>query len=350
MKKFFLISNWILGLFFFFSWFFSLYSDTIAGIVFILVSLFFIPLTVLYIEKNIGRKINYWHKILIFVVGLFLVWLTTKNWEFSVDKVSEQNLNQKNIENKVNNIQDVEELTESKNDEIVTITEILDYEIVNEEDLSFKALGDKPLSSFTAKQIEKLSNNKKISYDVLISWIFNNKELENTIQFIIDEITKKDPDIDEISLILYSDKDIIDQWGWDLWYAQWSTWWTFWWIDSNIAKNNIRDSYEIGFHLKENIYEYLTQKSISEDKYWFSEDKRKQIYKEIVDAEKRAREDADKKFPTYENYEVKNIEENRDLNIKLMSEYKQQVRDKYGISEDTETKIAVEGIQKNWSY
>ena len=48
------------------------------------------------------------------------------------------------------------------------------------------------------------------------------------------------------------------------------------------------------------------------------------------------------------NYEQANVEKNMDKYKELTEKYKEQVRKKYGITEDIEGKIAVEGLEEGW--
>ena len=119
-------------------------------------------------------------------------------------------------------------------------------------------------------------------------------------------------------------------------------------VTSEIAKKNNRSGYETSYDIKENLEEYLSQREKSEDKFGFTEEERKQIFKEIVAAEDRAMNEADIKYPIKAGATLNDIEKNIDLNNELTEKYKTQVRTKYGITEDIESEIIVESFEELW--
>lgn len=93
--------------------------------------------------------------------------------------------------------------------------------------------------------------------------------------------------------------------------------------------------------------------SKSETKFGLSELERQNIYYEIGKAEKKARVEAEEKYPTDLNcVSVKTQEENQEKNLelerKLTDKYRNEVFEKYGISDTVATKIVTEGVNKKW--
>jgi len=122
-------------------------------------------------------------------------------------------------------------------------------------------------------------------------------------------------------------------------------------ITPEIAQSNNRNNYKTTIQIKENLEEYLQKRGESEDKFGFSEEQRRGIFKEIAAAEDKARIEADKIYPvdiSDPNYKQENIMKNTDKNRELMDKYKAGVRNKYGITEDIETKIVVEAFAESW--
>lgn len=233
-----------------------------------------------------------------------------------------------------------------------------DYEIVKVEDQSRKALGKKSLSQYETSEIEKLPTNKKILYRIVLSKDVKESQVKPTVEKIINKLTSDDSDIDEIILWLYSDKDISNS-TYDIGTAIWVPYGKLGNIDADIAKSNIRDNYKIDYQIKNNLDQYLIQKSETGDKLGFTVEERKQIFKEIVKAEDKANEyeqsEQDKvlnKFGTINdnNREKVKAEYDKisDQAQKLMNEYKSAILKKYNITAEQLKEIGREGKDKYW--
>lgn len=226
----------------------------------------------------------------------------------------------------------------------------VDYEIVESEDISYKALGNKSLSDYTKQEIINLPTNKKMYYRILVSPEIKEEQVRPTIQKIISDITSNDNDIDEIGLLLYSDKELSG--AYDVAMATWAPIGQLGNVTPEIAQSNDRTSYETTIQIKENLEEYLQKRGESEDKFGFSEEERRGIFKEIVVAENKAQAEADKIYPvniSAPNYKQENIMKNAVKSQELIDKYKIQVRTKYGITEDIENKIVAEAFEEGWS-
>jgi len=89
-----------------------------------------------------------------------------------------------------------------------------------------------------------------------------------------------------------------------------------------------------------------------ETKYGYTEVKRKEIFKELVAAEDKARMEAENRFPINKNLSGEKLlaesykqEERREM---LNQKYESIVETKYGLSSEQNIKISVEGLNKNW--
>jgi hypothetical protein len=204
-----------------------------------------------------------------------------------------------------------------------------DYEIINFEDQSRKALGKKPLSQYKTSEIEKLPTNKKIIYRIVLSKDIKENQVKPTIENIIANLTSKDSDIDEIILWLYSDKEISNS-TFDIGTAIWAPNGKLGNIDANIAQNNNRVNYKIDYQIKQNLEQYLTQKFETSDKFGLIIDERKQVFKDIVKAE----DDA---------YNYKESEQE-----KVLKENKSKLLKKYNITSEQLKEIGTEGLDKFW--
>ena len=199
------------------------------------------------------------------------------------------------------------------------------YEIVETEDQSRKATG-----------------NKKMRYRVVVPPDIKTNQVKPTLERLISDITSKDNDIDEISVLLYSDKELTKG-GYDVARAIWAPGGDLGNVDANIARSNNRTGYQLSVDVVDNLEEYLKQRGQSEDKFGFTEEQRRQIFKELVSAEDRALADADDSNLSAENLK-KYAEEVRGLE----ETYKAQLRDKYGISEEIQDEISLEGGTEYW--
>ena len=253
--------------------------------------------------------------------------------------------------------------TENKVTAELTI-ETADYEIAKVEDQSRKALGKKSLSQYTTSELEQLPTNKKILYRVILSKDIKENQVKPTIEKIVNELTSDDSDIDEIILWFYSSKEVLNN-PYDIGTAIWAPNGKLGNINANIAKNNNRENYKIEYRIKENLEQYLEQNSKSEVKFGFTENERKQIFKDIVSAEDKANEyeriEQDKVLDgILEKYgklddnsreklkkEYNRISEKAE---KIMTESKSKVFKKYKITEEQAKEISTEALTENWPF
>lgn len=254
--------------------------------------------------------------------------------------------------------------TETKKEKTTDFTiGTTNYEIVKIQDQSRKALGKKSLSEYQTSELKNLPTNKKILYRIVFSQDLKENQVKPTIEKIINELTSDDSDIDEIILWLYSDKDMSRPY--DIGSAIWAPFGKLGNIDAKIAKNNNRENYKIEYQIKQNLDEYLTQKSKSEVKFGFTEDERKQIFKEIVNTQDRADEyqsSAEDKVidGILEKYGKLDDKSRNQLKIeynkisekaeKLLEEYRSKVLKKYKITELQAKEISREALAENWPF
>ncbi|MFA6896866.1 MAG: hypothetical protein WCQ96_01115 [Patescibacteria group bacterium] len=216
------------------------------------------------------------------------------------------------------------------------------YEIVKEEDLSRKAMGDKNLSDFSASELAALPTNKKIKYQIVVPSTIKENQVDSTVNKIISDIISKDSGIDEIILFLYSDKELaISDGAYDVATAVWAPLGDLGNVTPVIAVGNDRTSYTITVDKRDDLDEYLSQRGKEETLYGLTEQQRRQLYKEIVAAEDKARQEANRLFPTnYESNDAKFSE--------LREKYVSAIRTKYNINTDQEKSITNEGLKEGW--
>jgi hypothetical protein len=242
--------------------------------------------------------------------------------------------------------------------------ETADFEIAKTEDQSRKALGKKPLSQYTTSELERLPTNKKILYRVILSKDIKENQVKPTVEKIVNELTSDDSDIDEIILWFYSSKEVLDK-PYDIGTAIWAPNGKLGNIDANIAKNNNRENYKIEYRIKENLEQYLEQNSKSEVKFGITENERKQIFKDIVNAEDTANEyeriEQDKvldgileKYGKLDDNSREKLKKEYDKISekaeKIITEGKAKVFKKYKITEEQAKKISTEALTENWPF
>lgn len=101
------------------------------------------------------------------------------------------------------------------------------------------------------------------------------------------------------------------------------------------------------------IYKKLTKKIKYNVNLPKSESTRKAIYKDTGEAENRAQEDADKKYPVSTRY-GHSIDENINKNIDYMrllnDRYKLRIIHNYGVKTPDYDEIVLEGMKKGWGF
>ncbi len=270
--------------------------------------------------------------ILFILIGVTTEPLTTNSTDKVENKTKEKE--QKNLKE-----------TENKNISAV------EYEILEIKDQSYKALGNKSLSDYTTQEIRALPLDKKMAYRIVVISDILEDQVTPTIQKIINDITTKDIDIDEITIWIFSDRNLING-AYDVATATWAPEGKLGNVTPKIAKSNDRTNYKTTIKIRENLEEYLSQRVKSEDKFGFTEEERREYFKEIVAAEDKARIEADKIYPIDifdPNYKQENIIKNIDKNRELTDKYKKDVRNAYGITKDVEVKIVNEAFKESWS-
>ena len=130
-------------------------------------------------------------------------------------------------------------------------TLVRNYEIVESEDISIKAL-DEPLSAYSTSEIEKLPMNIRKVYRVVVPSDISKEELKSTlIQVVIDK-TSENLEIAEVTVFAYDrkeDADSIYTFGKVEWCPNGD--WTG--VTSTIASTNDRSSYQYNFDIKDKV-------------------------------------------------------------------------------------------------
>lgn len=244
------------------------------------------------------------------------------------------------------------EKSATKKETVTPEPEPVSYEIAWSKDISHKAMGSKSLSDFTVEELQELPVDKRIKYGIVVGKDLREEQVRPTVNKIITDLTRKDPNIDEIHLLLYSTKSRSKD-AYDIAMADWSTGGDIGGITPEIARENIREGYEISITIRENLEEYLKRISRKEEtKLGLSESERKEIWKELIHCEDKAMVEAEKYYdpmcsgcPAFKEENWTKLSQMED---RLIEECEENLRENYGITKDEQDKIIDEGFEKNW--
>jgi len=251
--------------------------------------------------------------------------------------------------------EDGNQSTESQGQTSGVKGEARSYKIVETEDQSHKASVRKR-SDYTYQEWASLPINRKMLYRVAVSSKIKENQVRRIVEEIIADITTKNGDIDDITLFLYSDQDIVHG-PYDVGIARWIPRGVL--VTPEIAQNNSRTGYKTSIRMNKDIKdieEYLHKRSKSEERFELTEVKRRQLFKEIVAAEDKAQLEADRVYPitgrTFwpltEPERRSRIKNNIHLQRQLDEEYKNDLTKKYGIAQGKLKETALEGVVENW--
>lgn len=221
------------------------------------------------------------------------------------------------------------------NEKIEEPTNIIlpEYSIIESEDISIKtSLND------------NAETNKRLTYSVLVPENIKREQIEPLFNKLIDEIKLNDMDIDDVTIWLFSSKDIAKgNYGYDIAMATWLP--ADGEVTDDIAITNNRDSYKLNISIADKLEEYLKSKSENTIKFGLSEQQRKNISYEIDDADNRASAEANKIYSKLNN----NYEEYGDKLDYLNHKYYNLIIKRHKINEEILNYIIGEGIEKKWA-
>lgn len=189
----------------------------------------------------------------------------------------------------------------------------------------------------------KTATKKKIQYFIILGNSVNKEQVKSTVDKVLNEIRKEDPEVDEVILELCSTIGVASYGTGDIGQAIWAPKGELGNVTAEIAQNDLRDNYSLSLEIKDNLEEYLEKErnTIETEKYGLTLKKRKEIYRALVSAEDKGIMTADRMYSIGSS-------KHSQAEDRLMEKYKRQVREKYGISAEVADKISVEGFEKRW--
>ncbi len=235
------------------------------------------------------------------------------------------------------------------------ITNILlegeDYEVLDCEDWSRKALGNKIPSQFTTAELMALPINERHSCRVVVGTDIDTEGVYSVVGAVMLRLRNMNPEWDEIGLDFYTTYDRVEG-PWDVASAVWSTNGEWGGIDADIARNNDRSTYNTSILIKADLEEYLQLISVSTEQHSLSENKRREIFAESTKCEDSAFFKASMRYDSICSRCQEFIREdfNRLFEYKweLIENCRTALARKYGITSETLSNIDSEGMNKNW--
>lgn len=228
---------------------------------------------------------------------------------------------------------------------------IREFKIVEENDISIKALGEKKLSDYLLEELEKLPTNIRMRYSIVIPSDITLEELKSQLAKVIMEKSNANPDIDEIHIGIWESEESFKGGTPNLGYAEWSPYGKWSVMTPEIARNNNRDSYKIVYNIDEKALEVIKKRKI-ETLFGLSEEIRKEIFREMVKCEDWGdREAMQYYYPGCENcakFIVTDFVKYAERSNELIDNCKKNLMKKYNITEEIMLKISVEGVEERW--
>lgn len=128
---------------------------------------------------------------------------------------------------------------------------IANYKIVDSKDISIKAL-TRPLSEYALGEIEKLPDNIRKEYQVVVPTNISPSDLESALIHLVRSESAREPDIDEIVAFAYDDKKDIG-YGYTYGKIEWCPNGVWGGVTPEIAKTNDRTTYRYKIDIKEKV-------------------------------------------------------------------------------------------------
>lgn len=223
--------------------------------------------------------------------------------------------------------QEVNETQEVNNVDI----DLPEYSLIKKEDISIRTSMD-----------ANSSINKRFTFKYLVSKKITREQIEPLLTKLIENIISEDNDIDDITVWLYSDRDLIEG-SYDVAMATFSP--SKGDVTKEIALSNNRESYAANFIIADNFEEHLNGKSEKVVDSGLSYDLRKQIYQELSKIDEKARAKADKIYPYNNNFDIQKYGNKLD---EITKKYELEISKKYKIDAKMIEIISEEGFNKGW--
>jgi len=209
--------------------------------------------------------------------------------------------------------------------------ELPEYSLIEKENISVKTSMDADAAI-----------NKRVAFKYLVSNKITRKQIEPLLTKIIEKIITEDYDIDDLTVWLYSNKNLISG-SYDVAMATYGP--SRGGVTKEIALSNDKTSYAANYIIDDNFEERLKNESEKKVSSGLSYDLRKKIYQELANTETRAREKLDKIYPYTTNFDTDNYAKKLD---ELSKKYEKEISKKYKIDDEAVKSIYQEGDKNEW--
>jgi hypothetical protein len=209
--------------------------------------------------------------------------------------------------------------------------ELPEYSLIKKADISHRTSTDSDGSI-----------NKRFSFKYLVSDKIIREQIKPLFTKLIKDIISEDADLDDVTIWLYSDKNLISG-SYDVAMATWSP--EIGGVTKDIAVSNNRDSYKLVVTIADNLEEHLKVKPEKVVDSGLGYDLRKKIYQELANTETRARAKLDKIYPYTANFDTDNYANKLD---ELTQKFEKEISKKYKIDSKTIKSIYEEGDKNGW--
>ena len=179
-----------------------------------------------------------------------------------------------------------------------------------------------------ASQWKDYLGAKRTQYDIEVSTNMGDEEINKILEQAVRELARK-REVDALVVFLYL-RDTNLPYATAYWapYGDWSK------AERGKPKSIFKTSIEI-------YPEKRPKKSSNVKKFGLSLEKRKMIYREICQSQRRTRQIAAQKYPS-------DIMKQSDYMFELDKKHEKQICDKYNITYDQKYSILGEGVENNW--
>lgn len=202
---------------------------------------------------------------------------------------------------------------------------------------SINAMGDSRYKLLRSKNLD-YSIVRRTQYDIEVSANTSDEEIKNILEQAVKELAKK-REVDALWVALYL-KDTklpyaIATWAPD---GDWSK------AERGKPKSIFKTSIEI-------FPERRPKESSNVEKFGLSLEKRKLIYREICQSQRKTRQIATQKYPSeMPSPSFETLMKQSDYMEELDKKYEKEICDKYNITDKQKLSIIGEGVSNNWPY
>jgi len=226
-----------------------------------------------------------------------------------------------------------------------------EFSVLGCETVTPQALGDRPLSSYSAYELATIPRFKRVVCDVIVGTCATRESIQENVRTILYNKTASDPDLDVLVLYFYSTADRTSL-AYDVARAVWSSDGMAMDVSPAVAVSNDRAGYVLHVDIREDLESYLALIGTSEVLDGLDERTRRVIFKAETVCEDAASWEAYKRYSAWCSRCHEFIKADNQLMLAYVDTYEADCRarlmQKYGITSDVLDAICLEGLEKSW--